>query len=69
MILPGQAARDEIVVHQIADTWRVTQYNQPDESFAKVDDAVTYAMAMFRRGRANRAKIIVHPPDSPFMWD
>jgi hypothetical protein len=69
MILPGQVPQDEIYVHQIAETWRVTQHNQPDESFDRVDDAVAHAVTVFRELRHHRPRIIVLPPDSPHMWD
>ena len=68
-MLPGQCAPDEIIVHQLGEEWRVTHYEQPDESFKKVDEAVIHALALFREHRHERRRIIVLPPDSPWMWD
>jgi len=69
MIQPGQVPLDEIIVHQIAEEWRVTSHNQPDASFPTVDQAVVHAVGLFREHRHDPRRIIVLPPDSPFMWD
>jgi hypothetical protein len=70
MIMPGQVPQDELYVHQIAETWRVTQHNRPDESLGTVGDAVAHAVTVFPELRHHRPRIIiVLPPDSPLMWD
>jgi hypothetical protein len=69
MIMPGQVPQDEIYVHQIATTWRVTQHSRPDEAFDKLDEAVVHALSVFRELRHHKARIIVLPRDSPFMWE
>jgi len=37
--------------------------------FDKLEPALKHALAAFREQRHERKRIIVLPPDSPWMWD
>ena len=68
-MLPHECPADQIIVHQVMEEWRVLHRNQPEESFNKLELALAQALVVFREQRHERKRIIVLPPDSPWMWD